>query len=244
MKTPDFRDLIVFENDHYLVINKPPHISTLDERFPGTHTPIKEGNILRWAKDRYPDAQVGHRLDKETSGALAIAKHPQAYRHLAVQFEDRTVEKVYHAVTDGLHHFEGVSVYLPIFPMGNGKVKIDREKGKLAETIFQTLAVYKRHTLVECRPLTGRMHQIRVHLLCLKASIVMDDTYGGKPIFLSEIKRNFSLKKTEEEQPLIGRVALHAFRLGFADLDGTPIVAEAPYPKDMRALVRQLAAHV
>lgn len=229
--------IIVFENDDYIVINKPPHVASLDER-----TPDRGGqSILRLAKAYHADAQLGHRLDKETSGILAIAKNPEAYRHLAMQFEHREVVKRYHAVVNGLHDFDGISVYLPISPIKDGTaVRIDREKGKVAETIFNTIKAYKRHTLVECMPITGRMHQIRVHLMCLKAPIVNDPTYGGDPIFLSQIKRKFNLKKDTEEQPLIQRVALHAHALTFNLLNGETATFEAPYPKDFDTVVKQL----
>ena len=233
----NFESLIVFENDDYILINKPPRVSSLDER-----TPDKSGqSILRLAKAYHADAQLGHRLDKETSGILAIAKNPEAYRHLAMQFEHREVAKRYHAVVNGLHDFDGISVYLPISPVKDGTaVRIDREKGKVAETIFNTLKAYKRHTLVECMPVTGRMHQIRVHLMCLKAPIVNDPTYGGEPILLSQIKRKFNLKQDTEEQPLIQRVALHAHSLTFALLNGDSMTFEAPYPKDFDTVVKQL----
>lgn len=231
-----FKDLIVFENDSYILINKPPHLASLDER-----TVDRTDSILRLAKAYWPDAQLGHRLDKETSGILAIAKTPEAYRHLAMQFEHREVTKRYHAVVNGVHNLEGISVYLPISPIKDGTaVKIDREKGKVAETIFNTLKAYKTTTLVECMPVTGRMHQIRVHLMCLKAPIVNDPTYGGKPVFLSELKRNFNLKQDTEELPLIKRVALHAHSLTFTLLNGDEATFEAPYPKDFDTLVKQI----
>jgi 23S rRNA pseudouridine955/2504/2580 synthase len=233
----DFAELLVHEDDDYMLINKPPHVSTLDER----NSPAL--GILRLAKQYWADAQACHRLDKETSGILALAKHPEAYRHLSMQFEHREVHKRYHAVTEGLHEFEGVSVYLPILPLKNGTVRIDRAEGKEAETIFISKETFKRHTLVECWPLTGRMHQIRIHLACLKAPIVSDVQYGGHPLYLSQLKRNFNLKRHTEEQPLISRVALHAFSLTFKGIQGQELTVEAPYPKDMAALLRQLRAN-
>lgn len=232
-----FEDLILFENDDLLVINKPPQVATLDER--NADNPY---SILRMAKVYSPDAQVAHRLDKETSGVLAIAKTPEAYRHLAMQFEHREVTKRYHAVVHGVHDFDSISVFLPILALPrDGVVKIDREKGKNAETYFWTMRAYRHHTLVECVPVTGRMHQIRIHLTCLKAPIVCDETYGGAPIYLSELKtKKFKLKKDTEEQPLIKRFALHAHSLTFSLLDGERVKIEAPYPKDFDALVKQL----
>ncbi|WP_247235754.1 RluA family pseudouridine synthase [Telluribacter sp. SYSU D00476] len=232
----NFSDIILFENDDFLLVNKPPHLATLDER-----TADRGGSVLRLAREYHPDLQAAHRLDKETSGVLAFAKHPEAYRHLSMQFEHREVTKRYHAVTNGIHDLDSISVYLPILPLKNGTaVKIDKVNGKIAETIFNTLKVYRGYTLVECIPITGRMHQIRIHLSCLNAPIVNDPQYGGKPIYLSSIKRKFNLKKETEEQPLIQRVALHAFALSFALMDGEPIRIEAPYPKDFDVLVKQL----
>jgi 23S rRNA pseudouridine955/2504/2580 synthase len=232
----NFADIILFENDDFLLVNKPAHLATLDER-----TADRGGSVLRLAKDYNPELQAAHRLDKETSGVLAFAKKPEAYRHLSMQFEHREVTKRYHAVATGIHDLDSISVYLPILPLKNGTaVKIDKANGKVAETIFNTLKVYRGYTLVECIPITGRMHQIRIHLSCLNAPIVNDPQYGGQPIFLSSLKRKFNLKKETEEQPLIQRVALHAHSLSFSLMNGEPVRIEAPYPKDFEVLVRQL----
>jgi len=158
-----------------------------------------------------------------------------------MQFEYREVTKRYHAVVNGVHDFDSISVFLPISPLNDGTaVKIDRQKGKAAETIFFTLKAFRKHTLVECVPITGRMHQIRVHLQCLKAPIVCDPTYGGKDVYLSELKKNFNLKQETEEQPIMRRVALHAHSLSFKLLNAEPIKVEAPYPKDFGVLVKLL----
>ncbi len=231
-----FKDLIIFENQDYIVINKPPHLSCSEDR---------NGDILHniksLAQTYAEDPQLCHRLDKETSGVLAIAKNPEAYRHLSMQFEHREVIKRYHAVANGVHDFDGVSVNLPIEKLGNGTaVRIDRQNGKPAETIFFAHKAYKFHTIVECLPVTGRMHQIRVHLQCLKAPIVCDPAYGGEPIYLSQLKRKFNLKKNTEEEPLIKRVALHAYSLTFKLLSDEEITVEAPYPKDFEVLVKKL----
>lgn len=216
-----------------MLINKPPYISTLDDR-------IDNQNILTLAKEVVADAQVCHRLDKDTSGVLAIAKNPEAYRHLSMQFENREVNKVYHAIVDGIHQFENKLVDASILKLNDGTVKISRE-GKEAQTYFTTLQTFKNHTLVECRPVTGRMHQIRIHLRLIKTPITGDEVYGGKPFFVSSVKRGFNLKKETDEQPLVKRMALHAFSLEFALLNGEKTKIEAPYPKDFQALVRQMA---
>jgi 23S rRNA pseudouridine955/2504/2580 synthase len=235
-KSLDFEGLIIFENANYVVINKPAFVPSLDER-----TADKSVSILRLAREKFGDIQLCHRLDKETSGALVLAKNPDAYRNLAMQFEHREVQKEYHAVVNGVHDLDSISVFLPIAPLKDGTaVRIDKLKGKMAETIFFTIQKYNRHTLLRCIPITGRMHQIRVHLQCLKAPIVCDPTYGGEYIYLSQIKRKFNLKQETEELPLIKRVALHAHTIVFKDLDETMIKVEADYPNDMQVLVNQL----
>jgi RluA family pseudouridine synthase len=232
----NFKELIIFENDDYILINKPSFISTLEDR-------NDSQNILGLAKEYSDDAQVCHRLDKDTSGVLAIAKKPEAYRHLSMQFENREVKKMYHAVVDGIHQFENFLVDAPILKQNDGTVKISK-LGKDAQTYFTTLATYKFQSLIQCSPVTGRMHQIRIHLSKLKAPITGDEAYGGKLFYVSSIKRGFQLKKETEEEPLIKRMALHAFSLEFFLLNGELIKVEAPYPKDFRALVKQLAENL
>lgn len=232
----NFKDLILFEDKDFILINKPPFVSTLEDRHEG-------GNILALAREVEPDPQVCHRLDKDTSGVLAVARNPEAYRYLSMQFENREVTKTYHAVADGIHHFDNRLMDAPILKLNDGTVKISKE-GKDAQTFFTTAQNFKNHTLIRCNPVTGRMHQIRIHLALLKAPITGDETYGGKPFLVSSIKRDFHLKKLTDEQPLMKRMALHAFSLEFALLDGKKITVEAPYPKDMKALLKQLKANL
>lgn len=234
MKIPKFADLILFENDDVIVVNKPPFVASLDEREGG------EVNMLRLAKAYSPDAQVCHRLDKETSGALIFAKHPEAYRFISIQFEKRRVKKVYHAIIEGTHVFEDLQVDLPILNAGKGNVSISRQEGKAAETWFQSLKYFKHYTLVECRPVTGRMHQIRIHLATQRASIAGDEMYRGKPVYLSELKRKYNIGKDQEELPIMKRFALHAYEVSFKLLDGTETTIHAPYPKDFETLLKLL----
>jgi RluA family pseudouridine synthase len=229
----NIQDIILFEDDDFFLVNKPPFLSTLADRHEKTH-------LLALAREYAADAQVCHRLDKDTSGVLAIAKNPEAYRHMSLQFEKREVTKTYHAVTDGIHHFKNTLVDEPILKADDGVVRISKRDGKPAQTYFTTLKAYRFHTLIDCKPVTGRMHQIRIHLATLKAPITGDDVYGGKPFYLSQVKRGFNLKKQTEEQPIMKRMALHAYALEFADLGGVSREVIAPYPKDIQALIRQL----
>lgn len=234
MKFPKFQDLILFENPDIIVVNKPPFLSSLDEREGG------EINLLRLAKHYWADAQICHRLDKETSGALIIAKNPEAYRAVSMQFEKRQVKKVYHAIIDGTHVFENLFIDLPILNIGKGSVTISRQEGKRAETWFNSLRYFKHYTLVECKPVTGRMHQIRIHLATQRASIAGDETYKGKPVLLSELKRNYRLGKDQEELPIMKRFALHAYEVTFKINPDEEITVHAPYPKDFETLLKLL----
>lgn len=233
-KFPKFEDLIIFEDDHLIVINKPPFVASLDNRSGD------EVNILRLAKKYHPDAQVCHRLDKDTSGLLLLAKDPDTYRSVSIEFERRRVDKTYHAVIGGTHAFQDLVVDLPILNQGNKNVSIDRARGKPAETIFNTLRHFRDYTLVACKPITGRMHQIRIHLATQRAAIVGDAMYRGKPIYLSQIKkRGFTMAKNEEEQPIMKRFALHAYAVRFS-IAGKDYSFNAPYPKDFATLLKLL----
>lgn len=234
MKFPKFQDLILFENDNLIVVNKPAFLSSLDDREGG------ENNLLRMAKQYSHDAQICHRLDRETSGVLIIAKNPQTYRHISMQFEHRKVTKIYHAIINGTHVFENLHVDLPILNLGAKNVAINKQEGKQAETIFNSLRYYKHYTLVECRPITGRMHQIRIHLASQRANICGDEMYGGKASFLSEIKRGYRLGKDQEELPIMKRFALHARSITFKIDEKTEMTFEAPYPKDFATLIKLL----
>lgn len=233
-KVPKFSELIIFEDDNLLAINKPPFVASLDERSGG------EINILRLAKKYHPEAQVCHRLDKDTSGVLLIAKNPETYRLVSIEFEKRRVNKIYHAVIHGNHVLEGLSVNLPILNQGNKNVTISVRNGKPAETIFNSLQYFKHFTLVECKPITGRMHQIRIHLATQHAAIVGDLMYKGSPVFLSQIKkRGYTLAKGEDELPIMKRFALHSKAVDFT-INGVKYAFEAEYSKDFATLLKQL----
>ncbi len=234
MKFPPFKEIILFENDDLIVVNKPPFLSSLDDRDGG------EINLLRLAKQYATDAQICHRLDKETSGAIIIAKNPEAYRFVSMQFEHREVSKIYHAIINGSHQFEDLLVDLPILNLGNKNVAISKQDGKAAQTYFKSLVFFKHYTLVECKPITGRMHQIRIHLASQRAAIAGDEMYGGQPVMLSDIKRGYKLGKDQEELPIMKRFALHAKEVSFKINPETEISVHAPYPKDFATLLKLL----
>lgn len=228
----NFTDWIVFENDDYLVINKPPFVSTLEDR-------TGAASVLQLATEYNNGCQVCHRLDKETSGALLVSKHSEAYKHANAQFADRTIEKTYHAVANGIHNLLDEEIDLPLHVAASGSVRVSRT-GKPSTTFVTSLERFKYHTLVECKPVTGRTHQIRVHMAAIDAPLVADLAYGGTDLFLSFIKKKYKPKFDKEERPLMARVALHAFSLRFKDFKGNTLYIECPYPKDFQTVLRQL----
>ena len=235
MKIPHFEDMILFEDSDLILINKPPFLSSLDER-----NQIGP-NVLSMAKSYFGESQVCHRIDRETSGLMVIAKNPESYRHVSMQFERRKVKKIYHTVLDGTHEFKELEIDLPIISDKVGKVRIDRKEGKKANTFFNSIAFFKHFTLVEARPVTGRMHQIRIHLATQRASISGDLMYGGKIPYLSQIKRGYhATKEEEEEPPMIRRFALHAYQIEFLNIRGEEVRMVAPYPKDFSVFLKLL----
>ncbi len=227
-----FESLIVYEDDNFMVVNKPPSMASLEDR----NDPM---NLQKLAQSYNPSLSACHRLDKETSGCILLAKNKEAYRHASLQFEHRSVKKVYHAFVNGIHEFKNEVIELPIFSQKKGTTRIDYVEGKPAKTVVNTLELFKQHSLVECVPETGRMHQIRIHLSKKGAPLVNDELYQGAPLYLSQIKKKFNLKKDTEEQPLIKRFALHAHALVF-DNHKEKVTIVAEYPKDLAVLKKQL----
>lgn len=230
-KPAKISDWIIFENENYAVINKPAFVPSVSERGKYTHKPV-----IEMAREKWPDSTLSHRLDRETSGALIIAKNAEAYRNASIQFEKRKISKIYHAVIDGIVDFEETTVDLPIDISNLAKIHINRKTGKRAMTLFQTIEKFRHFSLVECKPVTGRLHQIRVHLESQNARISGDILYGSTLPLLSQIKK----KMNGEDTVLIQRFALHARQIIFKDIDGSEIRVEAPYPKDMEVFLKLL----
>lgn len=186
-----------------------------------------------------------HRLDKPTSGVMIYARNADAHRELNRQFQEREVDKVYHAIVDGQPPLdEEIEVDEPISknPGQTGRMMISN-KGKYAMSVFKTVEHFGRQfSLVAAQIFTGRTHQIRVHLAYLGFPLMVDPFYGKREEFkLSEIKRRFNLQKEEEERALLSRISLHASRLAFNHPEtGERLEFEANMPKDMRAVINQL----
>lgn len=227
-----FRKIIIFENDDFIIINKPQNISTLNDR----NSPI---NVLNLARSYYKNSKVCHRLDKNTSGILVIAKNDRFYRYFSILLQKRSVKKIYHALVEGVQNIVKLELNKPI-STSSRRSKVDFQKGRPSVTLVSTIEKYKIHSLLACMPFTGRTHQIRVHLSNYGLPIIGDLHYGGKNLFLSEIKTNYKFSKNKKEKPLMGRLALHAADIQFEFKNGEIMKLTAPYPKDLQAAIQQL----
>lgn len=187
--------------------------------------------------------RVVHRLDRGASGVLLFARTLAAQRGLVHQFMERRIEKVYVALVSGYVAEDG-EVDLPLyFNSRLQRAEVNHSKGKPALTRYHIVQRLGGHTLLECHPITGRMHQIRAHLGAIGHPLGVDPTYGGREsILLSEFKPGYRPNRSGEERPLIERLTLHAARISFEHpITGEAITCEAPLPKDVRATITQLA---
>lgn len=184
-----------------------------------------------------------HRIDKDTSGILLYALNAEAHRTLNTAFQNREIKKTYRLLIHGRVSEEQFTVDLPLRADGDAlhRTVVDKRRGKEAVTHFTVLETFRQFSLLEARPVTGRTHQIRAHLAAAGYPIVCDSLYGsGKPVLLSELKQRWR-GDVYMEQPLIGRLALHAYRLeGVHPRSGQPFAFTAEYAKDFKSTVHQL----
>ena len=230
-------EYIILENEDLVAINKPSGLLTIPDRFG------KDISLKQLLKARYGDIFTVHRLDRDTSGIVVFAKNEAAHKHLSLQFENRETKKIYNGLVLGKPAVESGTINEPIteHPVKKGLMTVYR-KGKESITEYEVLDNYRHFSWMQFRILTGRTHQIRVHMKHVGHPIVCDELYGdGKPVFISQIKQRYNLSKEElEERPLLNRLALHSAQLSFKGLSGEDVDLEAPLPKDLRALLNQL----
>lgn len=225
---------IRYEDRDILVINKPAGMVV--HPAPGHD----RGTLVNAVLAHAPDLEgiggeirpgIVHRLDKDTSGLILVAKNERALRDLQRQFKQRLVEKRYLALVEGAVHPAEAIIEAPIGrdPRQRKRMAVIRPgssaTSRPAETRYRALTFYDDFTLVECFPLTGRTHQIRVHMAFAGYPLVGDTVYGRRKQRLP-LRRHF----------------LHAARLSFTRPDGQPMTIEAELPPDLQQLLDQLAS--
>lgn len=171
---------ILYEDDDVIVVNKPSGLLTHAKGGLSDEPTVAE--IIRPKTSFATDTDrpgIVHRLDRDTSGLLIIAKNPESAAHLQRQFAERTAKKTYIAITDGKPKLNAAKIDLPIGrnPSAPSTFRID-PNGKPAQTTYHVLAENDAQSLIELKPTTGRTHQLRVHLAHLNAPILGDRVYG------------------------------------------------------------------
>ncbi|TCT24747.1 23S rRNA pseudouridine(1911/1915/1917) synthase RluD [Thermomonas haemolytica] len=234
---------VLYEDAHLFVLDKPAGLVV----HPGAGNPAgtlvnallhRDPNL-----DKLPRAGIVHRLDKDTSGVMVVARTLPAHTALVAQLSAREVHRQYLAIVVGAL-VSGGTAAAPIDRHPRDRLRMAvREDGKEAVTHYRLRERFRAHTALECRLETGRTHQIRVHMAHLKYPIVGDPLYGGP----------LKLPKGASEELIAAlrgfkRQALHAEVLEFAHpITGAPVRCEAPVPDDMQQLMRLLredaAAH-
>ncbi|MDL1967275.1 MAG: RluA family pseudouridine synthase [Deltaproteobacteria bacterium] len=225
---------ILYEDKHIIVINKEPGlvVHPAPGHLKGTlvnrllyHCPELEGigGKLR--------SGIVHRLDKDTSGTMVVAKNDAAHINLAAQFKSRKIKKLYLALVYGVVKSASGSILLPIgrHPSDRKKMSTVSRKSRSARTFWKVIERFNRATFLELDLKTGRTHQIRVHCTAIKHPIVGDLVYGGG----KKTAKNLSAS--------VPRQMLHAWRLEFVHpLTEEAISFESPVPPDMEKLIETL----
>jgi len=236
----DFPLVVAYEDDDLFVVEKPAGMvthpahghfgDTLVNVLLSLGKPLSEFQ----GKER---AGIVHRLDKETSGLMIIAKNEAAHSSLSAQFADRKVEKEYLALAWGSLPQDEVFVEECIGrdPRNRQKYAV-RKDGKAAATIFSEVERLRHISLVLARPRTGRTHQIRVHLAHIHHPIVGDFLYGGHQ------ERGIPEARLRDAVKAAGRFFLHAARLSFLGMDGRRIEVRSEIPSDFRKLMEAFKA--
>src|SRR6202162_3772767 len=177
---------------------------------------------------------IVHRLDRETSGAMVVARNDKAHEHLSEQFRSRNVRKIYLAMVHGKMPRDSGSITLPISrdPRRRTRMTARATKGRHARTDWRVIARLEGCTLVEAVLHTGRTHQIRAHFAALGRPVVGDTLYGAPR----------SLRAGTRNLPLLERNFLHAARLGFSHpSSGEWVEVRAPLPRELRVYFEQIA---
>ena len=232
---PEPMDLdIVYEDDSVIVLNKPAGLVVHPGA--GNWSGTLLNGLLAYCPGlaQVPRAGIVHRLDKDTSGLMVVAKTLPAQNHLVRQLQERSVKRIYRAVVDGIVPFDGkIETQIGRDPHNRLKMAVVKFGDKEALTHVKVLERYQSHSYIECSLETGRTHQIRVHMREAGHPLAGDPVYGNL--------RHPCTNEVKMAAKQLARQALHAYRLSFIHPETGEFVSfEAPIPKDMYHLLSVL----
>lgn len=240
---------VMYDDDSLIVINKTANMIVHPGR--GNYHGTLAG-ALQFHFDKLSDvagkyrAGIVHRLDRDTSGVLVVAKDNTIHHHLSKQFEERTVEKEYRAIVWGEVEFDRdyIETHVRVSQRNRERMMVCPPGGnsRQAATYYEVLERFRGFSWMRLCPQTGRTHQLRVHMHHLGHPIVADRLYEGRSaLHLSDLVDNVS---PEADQEFIERQALHAFRLSFDHpVTKARLTFEAPLPPDMTTALEALRTH-
>ena len=241
---------LLYEDEAIAVVNKPPGmvVHPAKGHWAGTLAGalVHRFNQLSGVGGLVRPGIV-HRLDRDTSGAIVVAKTDAAHQSLARQFHDRTVKKEYLAIVAGRPDRDADRVIEPIGPHPTHREKMalraDHSESRPAETFLEVVERFPGFALMRAHPKTGRTHQVRLHLAHIRCPVLCDKQYGSRSrITIGELRAITRLKRLAVGLPddavLLTRQALHAYRLSFSHpTSGAAINVEAPLPADMTRML-------
>ncbi|WP_169545380.1 pseudouridine synthase [Sneathiella aquimaris] len=209
---PDHTIPIVYEDEFLIVANKPSGLLSVPGRGED-----KQDCLISRVQRTHPTALIVHRLDMETSGLIMLALSPEIHKALSISFQCRTINKQYHAIVDGHPEQSEGTIDLPLIAdwPNRPRQKVDFDVGKPSVTHWKLVDKIKGDSSrVELTPITGRSHQLRVHMLSIGHPILGDSLYGDR-----------------EGQQKASRLLLHACSLGFSHpVKKQPIIVSDPAP--------------
>ena len=217
------KEMVLYEDGHLLVLNKPNGIGTQG----GTKTRHHIDRLLMaFAKNEDDKPKLVHRLDKETSGVLLVAKTREVAAKLGSLFKERQITKTYLAITVDIPRTHEATISLPLHRLSD-RVVVDKEEGKPAVTSYRLLSFNNREMgLVALRPETGRMHQLRAHMAHLRCPILGDKKYG------------VMVDHGRLAEPSMKRLWLHALAIHFDHpITQKPLSVFAPLPRDWQMML-------
>jgi 23S rRNA pseudouridine1911/1915/1917 synthase len=245
---------VLYEDDSIAVVNKPPGMVVHPAK--GHWAGTLAGALVHRFNEQLSGVGgqvrpgIVHRLDRDTSGVIVVAKTDAAHQSLAEQFHERDVKKEYLAIVAGRPDRDADRVNEPIGPHPTHREKMalrtDHPDARPAETFFEVVERFPGFALMRAHPKTGRTHQIRLHLAHIRCPVLCDKQYGSRSrITVGELRGITRAKRLAPELPedavLLDRQALHAHRLSFAHpKSGELLTFEAPMPSDIERLLTYL----